>query len=159
MPNNVWSEGTVWGEPPAIVVIPVVIPRFHLVGMTTLWRVAVWFAYPFIWHKAIRHSSSAVLALQLLPPSVKRTCARKTCKAHVVCGSSHALPLTTYLLRSLDAHYSGASVKPRHLHDQPNSTANLRTKILDFRGFDSSRMLTLRGGILRPTGDFPESWS
>ena len=27
-------------------------------------------------------------------------------------------------------------------------TANLRTKILDFRGFDSSRILNLRGGIL-----------
>ena len=27
-------------------------------------------------------------------------------------------------------------------------TANLRTKILDFRGFDSSTILILRGGIL-----------
>ena len=36
-------------------------------------------------------------------------------------------------------------------------TANLRTKILDFRGFDSSRfILILRGGILRPIGHFPE---
>ena len=38
-------------------------------------------------------------------------------------------------------------------------TANLRTKILDFRGFDSSRILILRGGIPRPTGNFPETWS
>ena len=42
VPNNVWSQGTVLGG--AIrhrVVIPVVIAQFHLVGMTTLWRVAV----------------------------------------------------------------------------------------------------------------------
>ena len=34
--------------------------------------------------------------------------------------------------------------------------ANLRTKILDFRGFDSSRILISSGGILRCTGDLPE---
>ena len=40
----------------------------------------------------------------------------------------------------------------------PSQTAaNLRssTKILDFRGFDSSRILVLRGGILMSIGDFP----
>ena len=31
-------------------------------------------------------------------------------------------------------------------------TANLRTKILGFRGFDSSKILILRGGILTSTG-------
>ena len=36
-------------------------------------------------------------------------------------------------------------------------TANLRTKILDFRGFDSSRILILRGLILVSTGSFSES--
>ena len=36
-------------------------------------------------------------------------------------------------------------------------TANLRTKILDFRGFDdSSRILILRGGILMSTGNLPD---
>ena len=35
-------------------------------------------------------------------------------------------------------------------------TATLRTKILDFRGFDSSRILSLRGGILMSIGNFPE---
>ena len=35
-------------------------------------------------------------------------------------------------------------------------TPNLPTKILDFRGFYSSRILNLRGGIPRPKGDFPE---
>ena len=35
-------------------------------------------------------------------------------------------------------------------------SADLRTKILDFRGFDSSIIL---GGIPRPIGDFPESLS
>ena len=39
-----------WGEPR--VVIPLVIPQFHLAGMTTPWRVAVQFAYPIIWHTA-----------------------------------------------------------------------------------------------------------
>ena len=39
------------------------------------------------------------------------------------------------------------------------STANLRTKILDFRGFVSSRILTLRSGTLRSIGDFLETLS
>ena len=34
--------------------------------------------------------------------------------------------------------------------------ANLRTKILDLGGFDSSRILISRGGIPRPTGNLPE---
>ena len=37
------------------------------------------------------------------------------------------------------------------------NAANLRTKILDFRGFDSSRILISRGGILMFIGNFPES--
>ena len=32
------------------------------------------------------------------------------------------------------------------------ATANLRTEILDFRGFDSSRILILSGGILMSIG-------
>ena len=36
------------------------------------------------------------------------------------------------------------------------STANLPTNIMDFRGFDSSIILILRGGILMSIGDFPE---
>ena len=38
-------------------------------------------------------------------------------------------------------------------------TANLRTKILDSTGFDSSIILIIRGGILMSIGDFPESVS
>ena len=38
-------------------------------------------------------------------------------------------------------------------------TATLRTQIMDFRGFGSSGSVSLRGGILRPIGDFPESLS
>ena len=38
-------------------------------------------------------------------------------------------------------------------------TANIRTKILEFRGFDSSRISILRGGILMSIGDLPESSS
>ena len=36
------------------------------------------------------------------------------------------------------------------------SVADPRTKILDFRGVDSSVILMLRGAILRSIGDFPE---
>ena len=36
-------------------------------------------------------------------------------------------------------------------------TATHRTKILDFRGFDPSIILSLRGGISRPVGNLPES--
>ena len=39
------------------------------------------------------------------------------------------------------------------------TTANLRTKILDFRGFDSSKILRLSGGIPRPLGSFLEIMS
>ena len=38
-------------------------------------------------------------------------------------------------------------------------TASLRTKILDFGGFDAGRILILRGGIPRPIGNFLESLS
>ena len=38
-------------------------------------------------------------------------------------------------------------------------TANFRTKILEVRGFDSSRILVLRDGIPRPIGSFLESLS
>ena len=38
-------------------------------------------------------------------------------------------------------------------------TANLSTKILDFRGLDSSRILSLRRGILMSVGISPESLS
>ena len=39
------------------------------------------------------------------------------------------------------------------------STANLRAKILDSRGFDSSRILNLRGGIIMSTGSFQDMLS
>ena len=39
-------------------------------------------------------------------------------------------------------------------------TANLRTNIMDFRGFDSSIIvLSLRGGIIMSIGDSPKSLS
>ena len=41
----------------------------------------------------------------------------------------------------------------------PAATPNTRTNIVDFRGCDSSIILIIRGGILRPIGDFPESLS
>ena len=42
---------------------------------------------------------------------------------------------------------------------QVGCTANLCTKILDFRGFDLSRILISRGGIPRPIRKLPESLS
>ena len=39
------------------------------------------------------------------------------------------------------------------------NTPDHPTNITDFREFDSSIILILRGGIPRPTGDFPESLS
>ena len=42
-------------------------------------------------------------------------------------------------------------------HSQYYASANLRTKILDFRGFDSSRILVLRGGILMSIGEIPSN--
>ena len=41
----------------------------------------------------------------------------------------------------------------------PFAVANLRTKILDFRGFDSSRISILGCGIPRSIGNIPESLS
>ena len=38
-------------------------------------------------------------------------------------------------------------------------TANRRSNIMDFRGFDSGVILIVRGGIPRPIGNFPESLS
>ena len=46
-----------------------------------------------------------------------------------------------------------------YIHTYWCVTANLRTKILDFRGFDSSIILIIRGWILMSTGNFPESLS
>ena len=39
----------------------------------------------------------------------------------------------------------------------PERSANLRAKLLDFRGFDSSIIFILRGEILMSVGNFPES--
>ena len=41
----------------------------------------------------------------------------------------------------------------------PLSTANFRTYIMEFRGFDSSIILILRGGILMSRSDILESLS
>ena len=49
--------------------------------------------------------------------------------------------------------------KPRHLWSTRTHAANLRTKIPDFRGFDSSILLMLRVGIPRPIGNFLGSLS
>ena len=46
----------------------------------------------------------------------------------------------------------------RERESTAQNTANLRSKILDFGGFDSSRILILRGGLPRPVLGFPESF-
>ena len=45
-----------------------------------------------------------------------------------------------------------------NLKDITHDTANLRTKVLDLRGFDASIVSLLRGGIARPMGNLPEEW-
>ena len=57
---------------------------------------------------------------------------------------------------------SGGATAERSVPPSPSELpryGNLRTKILDFRGFDSSRILSLRGGILMSLGHFPEMLS
>ena len=44
-------------------------------------------------------------------------------------------------------------------HAVSHRTANPCTNIMDFRAFDLSMILILRGGILMSTGDLPESLS
>ena len=53
--------------------------------------------------------------------------------------------------RSRTETRTGTRPRPR---TRPGTTANLCTKILDFRGFDSSIILILRGGILM-SREFP----
>ena len=45
-------------------------------------------------------------------------------------------------------------VRAPAFYGNPSAAANLRTKILDFRGFDSSIILILRGDILMSMGNF-----
>ena len=47
----------------------------------------------------------------------------------------------------------------QHLYNMYAAAANLCNNTMDFRGFDSSTILILRGGIPRPIGNFPESLS
>ena len=48
---------------------------------------------------------------------------------------------------------------PKLRREKMALTPNLPTNIVDFRGFDSNLILILRGGILRPIGNFTESLS
>ena len=49
--------------------------------------------------------------------------------------------------------------KPASTSGKDSGTANLHTKILDFRRFDSSTILSLRGGIPRSIGHFSDTLS
>ena len=83
-------------------------------------------------------------------------------------GVMHPAPLVVIMQHAS----SCASVPPRCRMPRPGleawdvhhaalyyATANLRTKIPDFRGFDSSMILTSRGGILTSIGCIPEMLS
>ena len=50
----------------------------------------------------------------------------------------------------------GPDVRAVGVAEEKRPTANLRTKILDIRGFDSSIIFILRAGILMSIGNFPE---
>ena len=77
----------------------------------------------------------------------------------------HTFLTSSGIQKGCQALYSRSDTKPILGATQKNPTpsrqytASLPTNIVDFRGFDSSIMLFLRGGILRPIGDFPESLS
>ena len=72
----------------------------------------------------------------------------------------HKWPCETYALMNV----RGKSLRGGSLtfkstfsfSDPPGITANLRTKILDFRGLDSGRILIFRGGTLMSAGNSPE---
>ena len=65
-----------------------------------------------------------------------------------------SLSLSLCLISSWRHSHSPASRRGRDKRG-----ANLRTKILDFRGCDSSVILISRGGILMSIGNFPETLS
>ena len=52
---------------------------------------------------------------------------------------------------------TGASITVTFSRTSIHSKANLRTKVTDFSGFDSSGVLILRGGILKSIGSFPQN--
>ena len=66
-------------------------------------------------------------------------------------------PTPSAMVISLRGSGDAAAVTQRE--ERRRITANLPTNTVDCRGFDSSIILNLRGGILRCIGDFPESLS
>ena len=98
-------------------------------------------------HRAANLAASA-LALMLTPSSCQwpcRECSRSTRRADCETPATCAWKSSTYCF-----HQSNAC---------STVTANLRTNITYFRGFDSSIILILRAGISRPKGNFPENLS
>ena len=69
---------------------------------------------------------------------------------------SLSLTLTLTTCRKEARAASLATWRPCHYE---GTKANLRTNIMDFRGFDSRIISIIRGGILMSIGDFPESLS
>ena len=79
--------------------------------------------------------------------------------------SQHIIPILLLIVNKLYKHYIYiyiyicTHIQKGAFKASSSSAANLRTKILDFGGLDSGRTLILRGGILMPIGNFPESLS
>ena len=111
-----------------------------------------------VWSCALtlRSSDASVRSLWngvALPPPQTRILS--TCYMIFVCYTFRFLVIASMsVFTGRDAIEMKTPGAVRTLH-----TANLRTKILDFRGFDSSMILILRGGIHRPIGNSPESLS
>ena len=80
-----------------------------------------------------------------------------TFRAEPCAGHVSTAPPTSAM--PLSAEPCTGQVTPLRSTSPLSDTPNLPTNIVDFRGFDSSIILILRGGILMSMEDFPESSS
>ena len=89
-----------------------------------------------------------------ISPKPKRVCRGRTCSGvWPKISSLLSLNLSVALALPTSSLLAASTLWPR---PAGRSTANLCTKILDFRGFNSSIVLILRGGTPRPVGNFSE---
>ena len=68
----------------------------------------------------------------------------------------YSLTVCVYLSISLSLSIHIYIYICEYISNGVGTTPNLPTNIVDVRGFDSSIILNLRGGILRPIGNLPE---
>ena len=62
-------------------------------------------------------------------------------------------------INTSSSNNNNSSSNSNHNSNNDRGTANLRTNIMNFRGFDSSQILISKGGILMSIWDFPERLS